>query len=336
LVGTSTVRVSASALEVVANPMGSRRGHHAADVDDAVADREARRALRQELAETIDGGVDTPGVTSPFEARRGLGPQAQPLGCAGDGHGSEVGRLEQHLGGSGGDLRRRAAHDPRHAHRHVLGVADEAVGAAVPHGPGHTVERLDRLTGFGTTDDEAAPPQPLDVIGMGGLPELEHHVVRRVDHVVDRSHAGQGEAIGDPPGRRAHDDVAEHRDGQAGAEVEVLHRGACGVADRLPAWRRGRRFGQGEGEPEPGRQVTGDARHAPGVGPVALHRDVEDGVLLQAERIGQQGSGGGDHILAQHEESGAVVGEAELPSRAQHPVGGDPPHFATAYLEPTG
>ena len=38
----------------------------------------------------------------------------------------------------------------------------------------------------------------------------------------------------------------------------------------------------------------------------------------------------------QHEQPFAVVGEAELPSRAQHPVGDDPLHLAATDLDPAG
>ena len=69
------------------------------DVEDAVTDPQARDALAQQLGEAVDRGVDAPGVTAPLEAGRGLGAQAESLGGPGDGHGREVRRLEQHLGG---------------------------------------------------------------------------------------------------------------------------------------------------------------------------------------------------------------------------------------------
>ena len=51
-----------------------RLGHLTPNVDDAVTDRKARNALRQELAEASDGGIDSPRVAAALEARRGFGP----------------------------------------------------------------------------------------------------------------------------------------------------------------------------------------------------------------------------------------------------------------------
>ena len=62
----------------------------------------------------------------------------------------------------------------------------------------HAVERLDRLARPGPPDARARARQERQVVGVGGLAQLEHDVVRRVDHVVDRAHAGQQQPLGDP------------------------------------------------------------------------------------------------------------------------------------------
>ena len=112
---------------------------------------------------------------------------------------------------------------------------------------------------------------------------------------------------------------------------------ARGHVGHGPATRFGRRrLGQREGKAQPGRQVTGDSRHAPGVGAVALDRDVEHGVHRQAERLGQRRAGRRVDLVAEDEEPRSVVGEAELPARAQHPVGEHAAHLAPADLEPAG
>ena len=129
---------------------------------------------------------------------------------------------------------------------------------------------------------------------MGGLAELEHHVVGGVDHVVDRPHAGQGEAAGQP--------AAATGPTATSVSTRAVKRGHRSwssttqggqLAHRRPGARPAGRVGQGEGRPEPGRQVAGHAGHGPGVGAVALHGDVEDDVGLDAKGLGQRLARGG-------------------------------------------
>ena len=141
----------------------------------------------------------------------------------------------------------------------------------------------------------ARPPHPQpaarqqrQVVGVGGLPQLEHHVVRRVHHVVDRAHAGQEQALGDPARRRPDHDVVEHRHREAGAQVGRLDRRRRRRLDRPPARRRVGRLRRVEREAEARRQVAGDPDHGPGVGAVALDRDVEDDVGLEPQRLGER------------------------------------------------
>ena len=65
------------------------------------------------------------------------------------------------------------------------------------------VERRDLLAVAGAPDAEAVAAQRRQVVGVVGLAELEHHVVADVDDVVDRAHAGRGQALGHPRRRRA-------------------------------------------------------------------------------------------------------------------------------------
>ena len=53
-----------------------------------------------------------------------------------------------------------------------------------------------RLARAGPAHREAAAGQQRDVVGVGGLPELEHDVVRGVDHVVDRAACRPGGGAG--------------------------------------------------------------------------------------------------------------------------------------------
>ena len=84
-----------------------RLGDVAAHVEHPVGHTETGDALGQQLAEAPYRRLDAPRITAAFETRRGLGPQTEALGGAGDRHGREVGRLEQDLGRALGDLRRR-------------------------------------------------------------------------------------------------------------------------------------------------------------------------------------------------------------------------------------
>ncbi len=200
----------------------------------------------------------------------------------------------------------------------------------------HAVERLERLTRPGPADDQPPPGQARQVVGVGGLAELEHHVVRGVDHVVDRAHAGQEQPAGDPARRRPDRDVVEHRDGEARAQVGRLHHGRRRRLDRPAARCRLGRLGRGEGEAEAGRQVAGDPDDGPGVGAVALDGDVEDDVGLEAQRLGQRRARLTRRLVAEDQEAGAVVGEPELLPRAEHPVGHDAAHLAPLDLEAAG
>ncbi len=112
--------------------------------------------------------------------------------------GHEVRGLEHHPRRPVVDLGGRAAHDAGDADRPVRAVGDHTVrvGPCAEH-PLDVVERDERLARAGGADAEDRPRQAVEVVGVGRLTELEHHVVRRVDHVGDRPHTGQREAADD-------------------------------------------------------------------------------------------------------------------------------------------
>ena len=56
------------------------------------------------------------------------------------------------------------------------------------------------LAGSRPTHSKASAGQEREVVGVGGLAQLEHDVVGRVDHVVDRPHAGEEQPF-EPPTR---------------------------------------------------------------------------------------------------------------------------------------
>ena len=158
--------------------------------------------------------------------------------------------------------------------------------------------------GDGPPHQQPAAVQPVEVVGVGGLAELQHHVVGGVDHVVDGSHAGGHQPAGQPAGESRTCTPVSTRAGEPRAELEVVHPHRGERADRRtgrPARvtrRRTRRshpwrpavavdVGHGEGEPIPGGQVPGHPGHAPGVGSVGLDGDVEDHVGFDAQDVGR-------------------------------------------------
>ena len=160
-----------------------------------------------QLAEALHRPVDALRVAPALEAGRRLGSEVEALRGPGDGHGHEVGGLQQDPGGPLTDLRRLAAHHPGDAHRRALGVADQAVltgvpepRAGVPELALHAVQGGHPLPRPRPSDHQTVPGEPVEVVGVGGLAQFEHHVVGGVHHVVDGSHAGQGQAAGQPLG----------------------------------------------------------------------------------------------------------------------------------------
>ncbi len=200
----------------------------------------------------------------------------------------------------------------------------------------HAVEGLDRLAGPGPAHNEAWSGQERQVVGVGGLAELEHDVVGGVDDVVDRAHARQQQALCDVAGRRADRDVAQDGHREPRAEVGRLHRRAGHLLHRLAA-RSGRGgLGQREGQLQPTGQVAGDPRNAPGIGAVALDGNVEDGVDAETERLHDRRPRLARRLVAEDQQAGPVVGEAELLARAEHAVGGHAPQLALTDLEAPG
>ncbi len=171
---------------------------------------------------------------------------------------------------------------------------------------------------------ETAAGEERKVVGVGGLTQLEHDVVGRVDHVVDRPHAGEEQPLGHPPRRRPHRDAVQDGHGQARAEVGRLHRRGCCPLDGMTARLGSRGFGHLEGEMQSVGEVAGDARDAPRIRAVALDRDVEDHVTFQADRLQEWRSGLARRVRPEDHQPVAVVAEAQLAARAQHPVRGDP------------
>jgi hypothetical protein len=307
-------------------------GQGAAHVDGLAADASGRRALGEQLDEPSRRTDAVRPVTAPLEPRRRLGAQPVPLGAPGDRERVEPGGLERDVARRAVDPRRASAHDPGEADRRVVAVADDEVLARVPECAGvhrelehRAVEQLEGLPVAGPPRREAAV-EAVEVVGVRRLAELEHHVVRGVHDVVDRAHPAQLEAAGQPPRRRPDRDAVEDRDGESAAQVRVLdvHARRGPVAGAVRVGGRDRR----ERDPEARRQVARHALDAPGIGAVALDRQVEHDLVAEVQQLGDRSSGRGAVDVVEQEEAGVVVADAELAARAEHPVGDHPAHGA--------
>ena len=114
----------------------------------------------------------------------------------------------------------------------------------------------------------------VEVEGVQRVAEREHHVVRHVDDVRDRPHAGRVQARPEPDRRRADRDVPEQPPDVARAALEILDR------DRRPARRRPR-SGSAPGrrrelEVVERRDLAGDPVDREQVRPVAGRLDEHD------------------------------------------------------------
>ena len=152
-----------------------RRHAAAAELDDAAAPRRARRPAR--------GRVD-----ALLPAVRAVRAQAERLRRAQDLRAREVGGLEHDRVRALADLGVGAAHDPADALR-PLGVGDHAASSASSSrswpssvrsvSPARARRAVSR-----------APRMLRVVVGVQRAAEVVHHVVRDVDDVRDRAHAG--------------------------------------------------------------------------------------------------------------------------------------------------
>ena len=196
----------------------------------------------------------------------------------------------------------------------------------------HLVEGDEGLAlGPAPADEQAPARQAVEVVGVVGLAQLEHDVVGDVDHVADGPHPGHGEAPGQPGGRRADGDPGDGGAGEAGRQVGGLDR--HGGLRPAVVRGQGRRVGDGEGQAEVGGQVAGDAGHRQGVGPVRGDVEVEHGVGVDAEGVGQSHARLGP-VGLDDQDPGVVVGQAQLRRRAQHPLRPLAPHLAAGDLHP--
>ena len=180
------------------------------------------------------------------------------------------------------------------------------------------VEGRHRLACGRPADDDLAPGDLVEVERVGGLADREHDVVRDVDDVRDRAHAGCGDAGLEPGRRRAHLDVGEHPAGPPRAQIGSVDPRGDVVVGRAGAL--GRRLG-----PRPWREIrverrrdlAGDAVNVLAVGPV--RRDLE---LEHVVGDGQVVDEGVAHrpVVGQEHDPVVLLAQVELALREHHPV----------------
>ena len=158
-----------------------------------------------------------------------------------------------------GDLGVGAAHHPGDADRAIVGVADQqVVGGSVRSTPSSVVIGSPSPR---QADAEAAAAERGQVVGVVRLAELEHHVVADVDDVVDRAHAGGGQAARHPrrgDGPTATPDMTVRREAAAAVAVDDLDGERSVVAGRRGAGAGGRELRR-----RAGRRGRGRRRRSP-------------------------------------------------------------------------
>ena len=162
-----------------------------------VGDGGAAGELDQEVDGALGGDAGNVPVHAAFEALGGLGRQLVAAAGAGDRDFLEVRRLDQDRRRRVADLGGGAAHHAGNADR-AGGVGDEEVFGV--ERAFLAVQGAQLLAGNGAPDDDVAG-EPVLVIEVQRLAELEHDVVGDVHRQGDGADAGEAEPRGHP--RRA-------------------------------------------------------------------------------------------------------------------------------------
>ena len=211
------------------------------------------------------------------------------------------------------DLRVGAAEDPGDAQGPVLVGDDEDVRREDPL---HTIERLEGFTGSRATGHERVAPQPIGVVRMQRLSQLEHHVVRDVHGVVDRPHARGDQSLLHPGRRRPDRDIREVRGPEAPAPVGIfdayIQLRPVEVVSQLRHLRLAERDALQRG------QLPRDADDPHAVGAVRLELDDEHRV---AEGVGERLPHGERPV--EDEDAVVILSESELLFRAHHAFADD-------------
>ncbi len=251
------------------------------------------------------------GVDALLEARRRLAAEPEAPGCPQHGEGFEVRRLEQEVGRLVAHLAVLAAHDPGDRDR-PAGVGDDEIRRREL--PLVAVERDDLLSLGGVADDDPLLREQRDVEEVQRRAEREHDVVRRVDDVRDRPHAGGQQARFQPGRARLDARAAKDAADVARAGVEILDANVhllVAVPRRIaPRRRRQLRARQGG-------DFARDPVHGREIRTVEAGLDLEHG-LGEREHLRQRRSG--LELVREHHDPAVVGAELELALGQDHPA----------------
>ena len=180
--------------------------------------RRAAGGLQYQLRGAAQGDGRQFGAQSLFKAQAGVGAEVQIGRGAAVVERMEGSRFQQHCGGVAGDFAVGAAHYAADADGAGRVGNEQMVGV---QGAFHTVQGGELFAGGGAAHDDVPVGNGVQVEGVQGLVELQHHIVGDIHHIVDRAQAGAGQAVLQPPRGRADLDAADNRCGVAGAQVGV-------------------------------------------------------------------------------------------------------------------
>ena len=242
--------------------------------------------------------------------------------------GVEVGRLDDHRRGGTRQLAGGAPHHTGEPDRAGV-VGDDQVGRV--ERAHDVVERGQLLPRLGLPDHDR-PVQLVGVVGVQGLPGLEHHVVGDVDGQRDGAHPGQLHPARQPA--RAGPVGVEAGDRDRDEERAGRRREPDGVAG-VRRVRHGTVDGVGERDALGLGGLAGQTAQGHAVAAVGGDVDVEHRVAQEQHGCGVLSGlelGG----VVQDDDAVVVVPEAELAGRADHPVGHVPVGLAGSDAEVAG
>ena len=218
------------------------------------------------------------------------------------------------------DLAVGAAHDAGERDGTVAVADEEIVGDELAV---DAVERLHRLAFLGEPHVDLGAAHAREIERMHRVAVLEHHEIRHIDDVRDRTDAERLKAVLHPQRRRCDRDADDARGAVMRAALLVRDRDRderCGRA-RVEALRR-RDHRPGERDVEDRRQLAHEADVPEAVGPVRRQADLEDGVPRVRHGRRERRARRGDPCRKNHDSVG-LFAEPELRLAAEHALGRD-------------
>ena len=220
-------------------------------------------------------------------------------------------RLDDDVARRVAHLARLAADDPGDRQDPGRVGDDEGLGVELAV---DVIERDEPFALLREADDDPSLVDRRGIERVGGLAELEHDGVARVDDVAHRAHAGRQEPHLDAVRRRTDGDAPNGARDEPRAERRLADLHGQRVGDRPAALGYGglRPADRGAGD---GRDLPRQADEAEGVSPVRLDVDVEDGV---AEEVAECSPDRG--IGLEDEDALGIGRQAQLVAGAEHAV----------------